>query len=92
MNRIADTPAAARVEYPSNRFGNVAELVLNELLDVTHRDEDAPGVLLKLGEAVLGGVGPNGDIVGFSTICPLKCGAIRHAASCGHCQLNDFYL
>ncbi len=64
--------AAARVEYPSNRLGNVADLVLNEPLDVAYPDEDAPGVLLKLGEAVEGGVGPDGDIVGFSTVCPHK--------------------
>ena len=33
---------------------------------------DAPGVLLKLGKRVPTGVGPDGDIVGFSTICPHK--------------------
>ena len=64
--------AAARVEYPSNRLANVADLALNEPLDVAYPDENAPGVLLKLGQAVEGGVGPDGDIVGFSTICPHK--------------------
>jgi arsenite oxidase small subunit len=29
-------------------------------------------VILKLGKAVEGGVGPDGDIVGFTTICPHK--------------------
>jgi arsenite oxidase small subunit len=29
-------------------------------------------VLLKLGKRVPGGAGPDGDIVGFSTICPHK--------------------
>lgn len=67
----AATPAA-RVEYPSNRLANVSELVANEPLDVTYPDEDAAGVLLKLGVRVEGGVGPDGDIVGFSTICPHK--------------------
>ena len=33
----------------------------------TYPDEDAPGVLIKLGTRVPGGVGPDGDIVGFST-------------------------
>ena len=33
---------------------------------------DAPGVLLKLGKAVEGGAGPDGDIVGFTTVCPHK--------------------
>ena len=35
-------------------------------------DADAPGVLIKLGKAVEGGAGPDGDIVGFTTVCPHK--------------------
>lgn len=65
-------PAAARVDYPSNRLGSVAELKLNEPKDVAYPDADAPGVLLKLGKRVPGGVGPDGDIVGFATLCPHK--------------------
>jgi len=65
-------PQLARVSYPSNRLANVADLTLNEPLDVSYPDQNAPGVLLKLGEAVEGGVGPDGDIGGFSTICPHK--------------------
>jgi arsenite oxidase small subunit len=65
-------PAPARVVYPANRLGNVAELKLNEPKNVAYPDADAPGVLLKLGKRVPGGVGPDGDIVGFSTICPHK--------------------
>jgi arsenite oxidase small subunit len=62
----------ARVEYPSNRLANIADLVVDEPLDVAYPDDAAPGVLLKLGSAVEGGVGPDGDIVGFTTICPHK--------------------
>jgi arsenite oxidase small subunit len=62
--------ALARVDYPSNRLGNVADLTVNEPLDVAYPDESAPGVLLKLGTPVEGGAGPDGDIVGFSTTCP----------------------
>lgn len=65
-------PAPARVTYPANRLGNTSELKLNEAKDVTYPDADAPGVLLKLGRRVPGGVGPDGDIVGFTTICPHK--------------------
>ena len=65
-------PTPARVVYPSNRLANVADLKLNEPLNVSYPDSDAPGVLLKLGARVPGGVGPGGDIVGFSTICPHK--------------------
>ena len=65
-------PAAALVEYPANKLGTVAELKVNEPKDVAYPDDDAPGVLIKLGKRVPGGVGPDGDIVGFSTVCPHK--------------------
>ena len=65
-------PAPARVTYPSNRLANVADLKANEPVEVAYPDADAPGVLLKLGRTVPGGVGPDGDIVGFTTICPHK--------------------
>ena len=65
-------PGLALVEYPSNRLANVADLEPNEPLEVAYPDQDAPGVLLKLATKVEGGAGPDGDIVGFSTICPHK--------------------
>lgn len=65
-------PAMARVDYPANRLANIADLTVDEPLDVAYPDADAPGVLLKLGTPVEGGAGPDGDIVGFSTICPHK--------------------
>ena len=65
-------PTTARVSYPSNRLANISQIKINEPLDVAYPDKDAPGVLLKLGKAVPGGIGPDGDIVGFSTVCPHK--------------------
>ncbi len=64
--------ALARVEYPANRLANIADLTVNEPLDVTYPDADSPGMLLKLGEPVEGGVGPDGDIVAYSVLCPHK--------------------
>ncbi len=68
----AKAAGQALVAYPSNRLANVSDLKLNEPVDVTYPDEDAPGVLIKLGTKVEGGAGPDGDIVGFSTVCPHK--------------------
>ena len=65
-------PGLALVDYPSNRLANVGDLKVNEPLEVSYPDPDAPGVLLKLGKPVEGGVGPDGDIVGFTTLCPHK--------------------
>jgi arsenite oxidase small subunit len=67
----ADVPLA-RVNYPSQKLGNVKDLKVDEPMDVTYPDADSPGVLLKLGKAVEGGAGPDKDIVAFSTLCPHK--------------------
>jgi len=64
------TPALARVNYPSQRVGNVKDLKVDQPLEISYPDKDSPGVLLKLGRRVEGGVGPDGDIVAFSTLCP----------------------
>jgi arsenite oxidase small subunit len=88
-------PAPARVEYPSSRVGNIRDLKLNEPMNVTYPDRDAPGVLLKLGKRVPTGAGPDGDIVGFSTICPhkgfpLSYSATDHTLNCpGHYSRFD---
>ncbi|MBN9279529.1 MAG: arsenate reductase (azurin) small subunit [Hyphomicrobium sp.] len=39
---------------------------------IAYPDKSSPGVLIKLGTRVPGGVGPAGDIVAFSTLCPHK--------------------
>jgi arsenite oxidase small subunit len=75
------TPAPARIDYPSDRLANIAELEVNEPFDVGYPDADSPGVLLKLGREVEGGVGPDGDIVGFSTLCPHKGFGLYYDAS-----------
>jgi arsenite oxidase small subunit len=71
-NRAEASPQLARLSYPSNRLANIGDLKPNEPLQVAYPDADAPGVLLKLGSKVPGGVGSDGDIVGFTTICPHK--------------------
>jgi arsenite oxidase small subunit len=63
-------PANAQVDYPSGKLANVADLAVNDPMDIEYPDADSPGVLIKLGEAVEGGAGPDGDIVAFSTLCP----------------------
>jgi arsenite oxidase small subunit len=71
-NQAKAAPPQARVDYPSNRLGNVHDLKVDEPVQVSYPDGDAPGILLKFGKRVPTGVGPDGDIVGFSTVCPHK--------------------
>jgi arsenite oxidase small subunit len=68
----AKAQGLARVDYPSNRLANVADLMAGEPMEISYPDVDSPGVLLKLGQAVEGGVGPDGDIVAYSVLCPHK--------------------
>jgi arsenite oxidase small subunit len=72
--------AKARVEYPINRLANIRDLKVNEPVSVAYPDADAPGVVLKLGQKVPAGVGPDGDIVGFSTVCPHKGFPLQYVA------------
>lgn len=64
--------SSARINYPSNRLANVKELKLNEPLDITYPDAESPGILIRFGKAVAGGVGPKKDIVAYSVMCPHK--------------------
>jgi arsenite oxidase small subunit len=88
-------PAAARIDYPSNRLANVRDLKPNEPFKVAYPDDDAPGVLLKPGKRVPGGIGADQDIVGFSTTCPhkgfpLAYNATDHTMNCpGHYSRFD---
>jgi arsenite oxidase small subunit len=66
------TPALARITYPSTRLANVKDLKVDQPLQIQYPDKDSPGVIIKLGRRVEGGVGPDGDIVAFSTLCPHK--------------------
>lgn len=63
-------PSLARVDYPAKRLANIKDLKVDEPLSIAYPDDDSGGVLLKLGRAVEGGVGPDSDIVAFSIICP----------------------
>jgi arsenite oxidase small subunit len=79
--RAGAAPQLARVSYPSNRLANVSDLKPNAPLQVAYPDANAPGVLIKLGTKVPGGAGPDGDVVGFTTVCPHKGFPLNYTAS-----------
>ena len=76
----AKAQALARVEYPANRLANIADLVVGEPMDIAYPDSESPGILLKLGDAVDGGAGPDGDIVAYSVLCPHKGWLLSYSA------------
>ena len=71
----------ARVTYPMQKLGHVKDLKVDEPAEITYPDQDSPGILLKLGRAVEGGAGPDGDIVAFSALCPHKGFALTYVSA-----------
>jgi len=55
--------------YPENKIANAKSLSVNKPVSFTYPDKSSPCVLVRMGEAVPGGVGPKKDIVAYSTLC-----------------------
>jgi arsenite oxidase small subunit len=68
----ASSPAAAATvadAWPERPVAKLAALRVNTPLAFHYPDAASPCVLLKLGRAVPGGVGPEGDVVAYSALC-----------------------
>ncbi len=80
---VAGAQAATgnRTNYPANKLANIKDLAVNTPMDIEYPDADSPGVLLKLGQSVAAGVGPDQDIVAYSVMCPHKGFTLQYDAS-----------
>ena len=68
----AATPAggtSTSLTYPKRAVGKAGGMPVNQAVSFTYPDTSSPCVALRMGAAVPGGVGPNKDIVAFSTLC-----------------------
>lgn len=59
----------AGLQYPVKAIGRESAITSGQTLAFTYPDASSPCVALKMGSPVPGGVGPNGDIVAYSTLC-----------------------
>jgi len=55
--------------FPRVRIANMSDLAGGKTVIFNYPLEETPNVLAKLGVKAEGGVGPDGDIVAFSTVC-----------------------
>lgn len=68
----AATPAATTgttLNYPKRAVGKAGTMPVNQAVGFSYPDTASPCVAIRMGSPVVGGVGPNGDIVAFSSLC-----------------------
>ena len=68
----AETAAAGTattLNYPRQTVGKASGMPVNQVVNFTYPDAASPCVAIRMGSPVVGGVGPNGDIVAFSSMC-----------------------
>ena len=65
----AHASASTTLAYPKRSVGKAAALPMNQAVNFNYPDASSPCVAIRMGSAVPGGVGPNKDIVAFSTMC-----------------------
>jgi arsenite oxidase small subunit len=60
---------AATLDYPATAVGNANKLAVNEAVNFSYPDSSSPCAMIRMGKEVPGGVGPDKDIVAYSTLC-----------------------
>lgn len=80
--------------YPSKQVAMAGSLKVNEPVAFSYPDAASPCMVIKMGRRVQGGVGPDGDIVAYSTLCthmgcPVTYDAKARAFKCG-CHYSQF--
>jgi arsenite oxidase small subunit len=58
-----------QLPYPRKSVARVSALQVNQPVSFTYPDASSPCVAIKMGAAVPGGIGPDRDIVAYSTMC-----------------------
>lgn len=65
----AGDPGRATPQYPVKAIGRAASMSASQPVAFTYPDAASPCVALKMGAPVPGGVGPDRDLVAYSTMC-----------------------
>src|SRR3546814_18817498 len=62
-------PSKTTLDYPSKAVAAAQKLTVEAPLSFSYPDERSPCTAIKLGSPVPGGVGPDRDLVAYSTLC-----------------------
>jgi arsenite oxidase small subunit len=90
----ADDAGSTVLPYPRKIVGSAARMAVNSPVSFAFPDASSPCVAIKMGRPVPGGVGPDSDIVAYSTLCthmgcPVAYDASTRAFRCG-CHYSVF--
>ena len=55
--------------FPATRLASLSDLKVGQVSHANYPDEHSPVMIFKLGKSVPDGVGPDGDVVAYSSIC-----------------------
>lgn len=96
-NANAAAPAAqatTTLPYPKKAVGKASGMPINQVVNFTYPDASSPCYAIRMGASVPGGVGPNGDIVAYSSYCthmgcPVAYDAGTRTFKCG-CHFSIF--
>ena len=67
---VREAKAAENNDYPRLRLGLAADLKVAQAVRFHYPDASHTALLIKLGHEARDGVGPDRDIVAYSTVCP----------------------
>ncbi|MFQ5935158.1 MAG: arsenate reductase (azurin) small subunit [Acidiferrobacterales bacterium] len=68
----AAKPAAANQGYPVIDVAALSSIKRGAVIGFNYPDKNSPAVLLRLSEPAIEGIGPNNEIVAYSTLCTHK--------------------
>jgi arsenite oxidase small subunit len=66
---VPEAATSLTLDYPRRGVGKAGGMPVNEAVAFSYPDESSPCVAIRMGHAVPGGVGPNQDIVAYSSLC-----------------------
>jgi arsenite oxidase small subunit len=65
----ATTGTSAPMQFPRVKVAQLNDLTIDQPIAFNYPLDNEPNILVKLGTKADGGIGPDGDIVAFSSIC-----------------------
>ena len=90
----ARAPGASVLPYPRKAVGKASAMPVNQVVSFAYPDASSPCVAIRMGSPVPGGVGPDKDIVAYSSLCthmgcPVAYDGATKSFKCG-CHFSIF--